>query len=244
MFALEFILSNRCRFWLVPLLGAVLVASCSTSPTVPPLGPAAVAGKPEYPADLHGARLYRIDASASTVHILVYRGGSLARLGHNHVISSRSTAGYVWQHTTADGSGFDIVVPVNELIVDGNEARIAQGGDFPLNVPDEARQGTRENMLSEAVLDGAHYPFIAIRSIGASATSNGVTVTASIQIRNKTQQLLVPVTLESGDNTLRVRGEFEINQTDFGIQPFSVAMGALHVMDAIKVRIDLLASSL
>ena len=34
---------------------------------------------------------------------------------------------------------------------------------------------------------------------------------------------------------------FEISQTEFGITPFSVAMGALQVVDVVKVKFDLLA---
>jgi len=67
-------------------------------------------------------------------------------------------------------------------------------------------------------------------------------VTIVVQIRNSTQALSVPVTLAGNDKTLRAHGEIELRQSDFGITPFSVAMGALQVLDVVKVRFDLLAS--
>jgi hypothetical protein len=191
---------------------------------------------------LQGAKLYRIDPAASSVHILVYRGGTLASMGHNHVISSKSLAGYAWQHDSRDRSGFDIVVPVNELIVDDDSARAMEGADFPLNVNDDAKRGTRDNMLSAALLDGAQFPFITIRSTGISGPVNTPQVVAEIQIRGQTQVLTVPVALEIRDDTLRAHGEFDISQSAFGITPFSVAMGALRVLDVVKIRFDLLAS--
>ena len=229
------------------LSGAILVASCTTAPPAAPVAapvapPVASTGEAAYPRDLQGAELYRIDPAASSVHILVYRGGTLANMGHNHVISSKSLAGYVWQHASLDRSGFDIVVPVDQLIVDDDTARAMEGADFPLNVDDNAKRGTRDNMLSAALLDSAQYAFITIKSIGMSGAMDAPLVTIVVQIRNSTQALSVPVTLAGNDKTLRAHGEFELRQSDFGITPFSVAMGALRVLDVVKVRFDLLAS--
>jgi len=33
---------------------------------------------------------YQVDGAASDVRMLVYRGGTMARLGHNHVLSSKT----------------------------------------------------------------------------------------------------------------------------------------------------------
>ena len=52
------------------------------------------------------------------------------------------------------------VVPVNELTIDEPAMREMAGPDFPPGVPQSARDGTRKNMLSEALLDGEKYPTI------------------------------------------------------------------------------------
>ena len=224
------------------LSGALLLASCTTSPPVSPVPtPEASTGKAAWPGDLQGAKLYQIDPAASSVHILVYRGGTMAKMGHNHVISSKTIAGYAWYHNAWEHSGFDIVVPVNELIIDDDTARAMEGAEFPLNVNDAAKQGTRDNMLSAALLDGAQFPFISIKSIGMSGAKDAPQMAVAIRIRDQTRELTVPVALAAGDGTLRAHGMFEISQTEFGITPFSVAMGALQVVDVVKVKFDLLA---
>jgi hypothetical protein len=52
----------------------------------------------------------------------------------------------------------------------------------------------------------------------------------------------VPVVAAVNGDRLTASGEFEILQTDFGIKPFSVALGALEVKDRLLVRFKLVAS--
>jgi polyisoprenoid-binding protein YceI len=222
------------------LLSAILLNSCAVSPPEQPeVTPAPAAAQASYPPDLQGAQLYRIDAAASSVHILAYRGGTMARMGHNHVISSTNFSGFIWRGSTLQGSGFNIVVPVNDLIVDDDEARKAEGAEFPLNIDDEARQGTRKNMLSEQVLDGAHFRSITIKSVAMTGTLDAPQVRAALQIKQQTREVTVPVTIEDGGTQLTVRGEFKFLQSDFGIVPFSVGMGTLYVVDSVTIRFDL-----
>ena len=63
------------------------LAGCQTSPP-PATGRATPASRQPAAAmaGLPGAREYRVDPARSLLQILVYRGGPMARLGHNHVI--------------------------------------------------------------------------------------------------------------------------------------------------------------
>ena len=177
------------------------------------------------------------------MHVLVFRGGTLANLGHNHVMTSKSVAGYVWLASSLEHSGFTLTVPVNEFIVDDNAARAAEGADFPLNVNDDARTSTKRNMLSTAVLDGEHYPVITLRSASISGSMATPQITFDLTLKDQTRRMSVPVVLDSNDRRLRAVGEFDIKQTDFGMKPFSVAMGALQVLDVVKVKFELVATA-
>ncbi|OYT92347.1 MAG: hypothetical protein CFE43_08770 [Burkholderiales bacterium PBB3] len=228
-----------------------LVLACSTAmgscTLPPPTKPArqidAQAARPSLLPAAQAAKVYRIDPGASTLHVLVYRGGPMVRLGHNHVIISSSISGRIWQGASLENSGFAISVPVNSLIVDDNDARTAEGEDFPLNVTEDAKQATKANMLRETLLDGARYPDISIQSIRLLGDTDTPRVLAALRIKDQTRQIVVPVTLRSTDGSLRVQGEFEIKQTDFGIAPLSVALGALVVLDTLKVKFELVANT-
>lgn len=165
----------------------------------------------------------------------------MARLGHNHVVNSRTLRGSIWQGGSLDNSGFDITVPVNELVVDDNTARTAEGEDFPLNVSEDAKQSTKANMLRDTLLDGARYPEIRISSVRVHGDAIAPVVIAALRIRDQTRQVTVPVTLSTTDTGLQVSGAFEIKQSDFGITPLSIAMGALRVVDTLKIKFLLVA---
>ena len=229
--------------WLVVTSLAMLGACAGPPPTEPTRDLGVPVASPSAYLSSQPATIYRIDPEASKLHILVYRGGTLARLGHNHVISSRSISGSMWRGTSLQDSGFAMTVPVNALIVDDNDARTAEGEDFPLNVTEDAKQGTKTNMLRDTLLDGARYPNVSIQSVNLQGDTNAPQVLATLRIKDQSRQIAVPVTLQSADGSLRAKGEFEIKQSDFGITPLSVALGALLVLDTIKIKFELVANA-
>jgi polyisoprenoid-binding protein YceI len=139
---------------------------------------------------------------------------------------------------------FEVSVPVAQLTIDEPDLRTKEGPDFPAEVPDSAKEGTRRNMLSEALLNGAQYPDITLVSqdIGAPATA-GSPVRADVQvtIRGQAHSLSVPVTYDFEDSRLIVSGELPIKQTDLGLTPFSALLGALQVQDELRVRFRIVA---
>lgn len=195
----------------------------------------------DYPADLQGAKLYRLSAEQSMLHILVYRGGAMAHLGHNHVISSRSVAGYVWSHDELSRSGFNLTQAVNDLIVDDAQTRIDEGADFQTTVSDSARAGTKVNMLKPEQLDGERFPLLRLRSVAITGERAQPEVQVRITIKDQSRDVTLPVQLATDKEMLRVKGQFQIKLTEFGITPYTVAMGALKVEDELTIKFELVA---
>jgi hypothetical protein len=177
----------------------------------------------------------------SLLQILVYRGGAMARLGHNHVITSHHVSGDVYVLGDPTLMRFDLSFPVNELTVDEPAMREMAGADFPPGVPQSARDGTRSNLLSEALLDGARYPTIRLRATDAVATSEGYDVGVEITIKDQVRNVRVPVAVEREDGALKASGEFPLKQSVLGLKPFSVAMGTLVVVDEMRIRFEVSA---
>lgn len=226
------------------LVCIAVLAGCSAAPTgVAPADAAPPIAAAQSVAASSPAKMYQVDPAASTLHILVYRGGPMARLGHNHVVSSQNLQGRVWQGAALEDAGFEITVPVNDLVVDDNAARAAEGEDFPANISEDAKQGTKANMLRETLLDGARYPEIRITSVRVQGDAKAPVVIAALRIKDQTRQVTMPVTLQTTDAGLRISGAFEVKQTDFGITPLSIAMGALLVLDTVKIKFTLLAAA-
>lgn len=222
--------------------GCVLLglAACQTSPPpaeVPPAPPPAA----EISAIPPGAKTYSVVPEESLLQILVYRGGAMARLGHNHVIASHRLNGAVYVLDDPTQMRFDVSFPVNELTVDEPAMREMAGPDFPPNVPQTARDGTRTNLLSEALLDGANYPDIRLRATEVVAAGDGYDVGVEITLKSQVHTVRVPVTLERKAGALKASGEFPLKQSDLGLKPFSVAMGTLIVLDEMRVRFEVSA---
>jgi polyisoprenoid-binding protein YceI len=217
------------------------VGACmkQTRPTAPPEKPAP--STPEAPADLKGATVYQVNPKSSRVDILVFRGGSLSRMGHNHVMTSHAVTGRVWVNPTFARSGFELSFPVKELVVDDNEARKAAGADFPPDVPEKDRDGTRTNMLRTEVLDAEHYPTVKLRAAKIDGSLAKASVTAHITIKDQSRDVEVPTAVAVEGNRLTATGEFDINQSDFGMKPFSVALGALTVKDPLHIKFRVIA---
>jgi hypothetical protein len=215
------------------------LAGCQTSPgTQIPAPPAAVPA-PEVGAPFPGAREYRVIAEESLLQIFAYRGGAMARLGHNHVIASRHLDGVVYLTGDLLQTRFDVSFPVNELTVDEPALREQAGPDFPPSVPQSARDGTRRNLLSEAMLDAERFPTIRLRALEVVATATSFEAGVEITIKDQTRQVRVPVEVERSDGQILARGEFPLKQSELGLVPFTAALGALAVLDDMKVRFEL-----
>jgi len=185
-------------------------------------------------------RAYQLVPEGSLLKVMVFRGGPLARAGHNHVIASRTMRGTAWVPNDPTHASFEIHVPVQELTIDEPGLRAEEGPDFSAEVPDSAREGTKKNMLGEAMLDGARYPEVILRSERMDSGSAGLLAQVSVSVRDQVRTVAVPLTYEMKADELLVRGELRLKQTDIGLTPFSLLGGALRVEDEMTVKFSLL----
>jgi len=176
----------------------------------------------------------RIDAQQSLVTITVRRGGALARLGHDHVVASRTLDGWV---APERGQAF-FQFRLDAMSVD--EAALRAQAGLETTPSNEAIAGTRHNMLVR-VLDAERFPQVTVRArTGAIA---GV-LDADITLHGVTRKVAVPTTVVSAADgrSLQASGKLLLNQSDFGITPFSVLGGAMAVQDQMELAFDIRAS--
>lgn len=181
------------------------------------------------------SRQYTIDAASSDVHWLVYKAGSLARLGHNHVISVAGLTGSV-STAGADLSAarFDLQFPVASLVVDDPKLRGGLGTDFSSVPSADDVAGTRKNMLSERVLMADHFATIRVSGQGPAGAGGAQTLQITVELLGRAVALTVPTTVNVGGDELTASGEFELTHGALGMTPYSVMLGALQVADKMK----------
>jgi polyisoprenoid-binding protein YceI len=232
--------ASRCA----ALVVLVIVAGCRSTTAPPPSTNASQSQSVASTATTRaGTRTLQVDPERTVVTVIVRRGGPLARLGHDHVITSADEAGSVRLGNMPADSAFELTLPVDRLEVDLPAARAAAGLEFAAPVPDDARAGTRHNMLRAEVLDLEHFPTIMLRSSAASGVWPQPIVRVAMTLKGVEREQEIPVVVERDADGLTARGELRLNQTDFGITPFSVAGGAIRVADTLEIRFEIAAAS-
>jgi hypothetical protein len=230
--------------WL--LLAAAALFGCAPTSKRPPLE--SESGMPvDYPlaayqrALLRGKDVYRLDTEGSEIVIRVYRGGRLARMGHNHTVASRAIRGHVLLAEPFTESRVDLYLPVALLIVDDPSDRAAAGEGFDSEPSAKAIEGTRGNLLGDRVLDAGRYPFVQIVSQGVDGQADAPVLNLGFSIRGNMVTRSVRPDVSISKQQIVVSGQLSLNQTAFGIEPYSVLGGALKVEDEMQVHYELVA---
>ena len=135
-----------------------------------------------------------------------------------------------------------VTVPAAALIVDEPEVRRRHGlagrSATPTGAEIQAtmlgetqlrRRGVSRHQLSGAV------------AVQPRATA-GFLVTGDFTLHGTTRRISVPVVAQISGGTLHATGAFDINQSDFGITPVSLFLGAVRNQDRVRVAFDLVAT--
>jgi hypothetical protein len=220
---------------------ALIFAGCA--PLVREPAPAPAAPPADFPeahyreAAAQGKPVYRVDPEQSLVAIEVRRAGSLARLGHDHVVASHEVVGYL---APQEGRA-DLYVALGRLAVD--EAALRAEAGFETQPTESDIEGTRANML-EKVLEAEKFPFALIGVSGADAGLRRATLAVTLTLHGSTRTLQVPAQIEAGADQMSVTGRFSFEQTDFGIKPYSLLGGAIAVRNGLDLRFRIRARRL
>ena len=222
----------------------LLLAACGAAPPRQAAGPReAPAQAPQPP---RGGALYRIDPAQSELRLLVYRSGTMARLGHNHVIVNRSLDGWVAVAASIAASSFWLKIPAAAFAVDEAGARAEEGADFAAVVAEDAKSATLRNMLGAALLDADRFPDITVRSLelheSVDGSASGTPVALlRIRVAGRDSTLSVPFSLERTAGRLSATGETGLRQSAIGLRPFSVMHGAIQVQDELRLKFRIVA---
>lgn len=225
---------------LLLLSTALLLTGCPTRAPQPGSTPG------QTPAAVHLGLPYAVATAESVLTIRVYKAGTLAAAGHNHLIASHDLSGTVYLPADALRTSFEVQLPVAALTVDEASLRAAlHSEDFPPQVPDSAREGTRRNMLSAALLDGAQFPQITLRAVALEEEQPPLpgTLRAHVQVtvHDAVHEIVLPVRYQRSGSTLTVDADTVLRQSELGLKPFSALLGALQVRDEMQVSVHLVA---
>jgi polyisoprenoid-binding protein YceI len=184
-----------------------------------------------------------IDYNASYLIAVTGTAGMFAFAGHRHaVLASAWSADLNVNLDDLTHSSATITAPADKLVIDSPTARQKAGlGKGP---GDSDVRTIQKRMLSNEVLDAAQYPQIRFTSTGFKLQGSGqLQVTGNMQIHGRAHPVTVQVKVRSHGRQTEFDGEFNVRQTDYGIEPESVAGGMVKVKDSITIKFHIVMTA-
>jgi polyisoprenoid-binding protein YceI len=188
------------------------------------------------------AEEYRIQAAQSEVVVLVFKAGFASALAHDHVVRATQITGFIRGESNRPATAdIQVTVPAATLVPDEPPLRKRHG--LPGELGDSDRQKIQSTMLGETQLHAAAHPDIRFRSTSVEPRGPAdFLVAGDFTLHGITRRIQVSVTAHLAGGSLRATGAFDLNQSDFGIAPISLFLGAVRTQDRVRVVFDLVAT--
>jgi polyisoprenoid-binding protein YceI len=159
---------------------------------------------------------HTIGPSNGSLKVKTGKEGAAAKMGHNLTLVVNS-----WEATVEGGDSASIKLTADPSSV---EVESGEGGAKPL--------GDKDKKDIKKTIDGK-----VLGSSQITFTSSEVTdsqAKGDLSIAGKSSDVTIPISV-SGD---KISGSTTLNQSDFGVKPFSTMMGALKVKDQVTVEFE------
>ena len=171
---------------------------------------------------------FRLGPDTGRVVIKTSRAGLAARAGHDLTLEVTRWSAQV-QVPSEDGGGVTAATVSAELDLGSLEVREGKGGAKPLT--DGDRRDIKKTM--SGILGGGTASFASTRVIRSGASGGAIEGTATFN--GKSQPVRLQLT-SPGEG--RYRGGGTLNQTAFGIKPYTGFFGALKLKDEVVVEFE------
>lgn len=171
------------------------------------------------------AKSWSLNPSCGELRVLTGVAGPAAKMGHRLSIDVRSWQASVgWRGTAPTAVEFS--ADVDSLTVVKGE-----GGVTPLTPPERAL--ARSNALKS--LDAKKYPRITFSTETISKTPEGYRLAGTVEIHGTRRPQIVDVGVEDLGDRWSMTARVSVTQSDFGVKPYSLMMGALKVADEVTI---------
>ncbi|GAB36772.1 YceI family protein [Gordonia otitidis] len=160
-----------------------------------------------------------------TVHTDVT--GPAARTGHRLTIDMEQWSAEL---TVADGVPVGVAASID---VESLRVVSGEGGVTPLTGPEKAI--ARGNALKSLNASKAHT--ITYDATSITATENGFRLDGTLTINNNEHPHPLDVEVSGPDDARQANIETVVSHREFGLKPYSMMMGALKVVDDVRVVI-------
>jgi polyisoprenoid-binding protein YceI len=168
----------------------------------------------------------KLDARSARCTVFVYREGLLAAVGHDLKLAvTEFTVDVDWTKKTVQAQFDARSIKVQCAMVDGRE----RSGE-----PGEVDRRKIEGNIARDVLQADRYPTISFESTRVQSSTDGYSVEGRLSLHGTEKSIAFVAKVHDQRATVRIG----LEQTDFGIRPFSAMMGALRIKPRVDIELD------
>jgi hypothetical protein len=162
---------------------------------------------------------YTLGPEDGTLSVRTGRKGTVAKAGHDLLI-----------HVTAWSARLDLDAPSLELDADPTSLRVREGTGGMMALGDDDLANIETTINDEVLLRRD----IAFRSTDVQQADGGLVVRGDLTLFGTTRPIAFDLALTDD----RVTGTAVVNQTEWGMKPYTALFGALKVADEVRVEVD------
>lgn len=178
-----------------------------------------------------------VDLRVSRVFIFVPKAG----IGHDHAIEGKLKSGRLTLDATQDAGELVFDMPTFDADTAAARRHIGLGGGIDAGT----RREVNSNMLGPDVLNVRRFPTatFAVTSVlptkQPARRGTAYQLTGKFTLHGTSRALTVMAEAEESEGRIHLRGSFPLVQTNYGIQPFTKAFGAVGVANQLTAHADL-----
>jgi polyisoprenoid-binding protein YceI len=196
-----------------------------------------------FPGSRSEAAVFRVDPEASELVVRLFKAGIGSALAHDHIVRASRFSGSV-EADPKDPAAGAVAITVDAASIEADEPELREKYGLASAIRPADRQKIQVTMEGESQLDVAEYPRIELRSTAIERRrGNGYAISAELTLHGRTRQVTFPAEVAISGKKLTAKGSFRFAQTDFGIEPYSAALGAVRNKDEVELIFHLVAIS-
>ncbi len=185
-------------------------------------------------------RRYVLDGAKSELVVKTFKEGLAAGLAHNHVISATDVSGQLqYDPLNLASASVTVTIQTASMLIDAAAMRKKHGEPQP--VPEADRRKVTENLKAEGQLGVAAYPTITFTSTSLTRVGDGMTLSGAFTLHGVTKTISMPISLSVTEQTAMGDANFKLKVSDYGITPYSTALGTIRVKDEVELMLHLVA---
>ncbi len=186
----------------------------------------------------HAAEKLTLDAARSELVVKTHAAGIGKGFAHDHVVRATEVAGTAeLDPSSPESLQASLTVKAASLEVDEPSVRRRHAETSQLD--DKDRQSVKESMLGEKQLDARRFPVITFTSTRARREGGQLLLDGKLTLHGQTRELTVPVKLAQRDGRTTAESRFSVRTSDYGIKPYSAALGTIKNGDEVDFVIRL-----